>query len=57
MNEAICQNEIYVHASRLNHRYIVPNVTLFGWESDMVSVTGAGYRHISTTWRRKAFCG
>lgn len=28
---------------RLDHRYIVPNVTLFGWESDMVSVTKAGY--------------
>lgn len=43
MNEALCQNEIYVHANRLDHRYIVPNVTLFGWESDMVSVTKANY--------------
>lgn len=41
--EALLQNEIFTHCDRRGHRYMLPNTTIFGWESDMVSVTAAGY--------------
>lgn len=42
MTEALCQNALFFWCDRKRHRHIVPNVTLFGWESDLVSVTKAG---------------
>lgn len=42
MTEALCQNALYGWCDHKRHRHIVPNVTLFGWESDLVSVTKAG---------------
>jgi hypothetical protein len=30
---------------RKNHTVATPNVSLFGWESDLISVTPAGYAH------------
>lgn len=42
MTEALCQNALFRWCDRKRHRHIVPNVTIFGWESDLVSVTKAG---------------
>lgn len=42
MPEADCQNALYRWCDHKRHRHIVPNVTVFGWESDLVSVTKAG---------------
>lgn len=39
MTEAEIQNALWRECGSKRHRLIVPNVTLFGWESDLVSVT------------------
>ncbi len=45
MNERSMQNRLYADLISRKHRFIVPNTTVFGWESDLISVTGAGYVH------------
>lgn len=40
--ERALQNALYIHCALKNHEIIVPNSCVFGWESDMVSVTRAG---------------
>jgi hypothetical protein len=39
MSERSMQDALYIECSRVRHRLIVPNVQVFGWESDLVSVT------------------
>lgn len=43
MCERLIQNKLYVEFESRRHRLIVPNTTLLGWESDLVSVTAAGF--------------
>ena len=46
MTEWDVQNEIYHFANCRNHESIIPNIYIFhGWESDMLSITPAGYVH------------
>lgn len=41
--ERSIQNALYFFCDRKRHRFMVPNVQMFGWESDFVSVTRDGY--------------
>ena len=41
--EKAIQNALYCFCALKRHELIVPNSKVFGWESDMVSVTQAGY--------------
>lgn len=43
MNERSMQNRLYADLISRKHRFIVPSTTVLGWESDLVSVTGAGF--------------
>lgn len=43
MTEAEIQNKLFIELERKGHRLIVPNVTILGWESDLVSVTKADF--------------
>lgn len=43
MTEAEIQDALYIEFDRRRHHLIVPNVCMFGWESDLVSVTAAGF--------------
>lgn len=43
MNEANIQN--YLHRYFTGRLYEIPNIYLFDWESDFISVTRAGYIH------------
>lgn len=36
--ESELQDEVFIYASLKGHRYIVPNVAIFGWETDMISL-------------------
>lgn len=45
MKEHEIQNLIYWWATCKNHRCIVPNIYLYDWESDVLSVTKAGFSH------------
>jgi hypothetical protein len=40
--EQTIQNVLYCHCATKRHELIVPNSQLFGWESDLVSVTKSG---------------
>lgn len=42
MNERLIQNLIYKDCDKRRHRFMTPNTTVFGWESDMISATKAG---------------
>lgn len=42
-SESDIQDRLYIEFNRRRHTLIVPNVTMFGWESDLVSITAAGY--------------
>jgi len=42
MEEFDLQNRLF---HRLHHMLVVPNTLVFGWESDVVSVTTSGYMH------------
>lgn len=42
MNERLIQNLIFSDCDRRRHRFMTPNTTLFGWESDMIATTKAG---------------
>jgi hypothetical protein len=37
--ERSIQDALYLFCSRKRHRFMVPNVQMFGWESDLISVT------------------
>src|SRR5688500_4528407 len=41
--ERTIQNALYCHCAIKRHELIVPNSGLFGWESDLISVTKAGF--------------
>jgi hypothetical protein len=41
--EAKAQNAVYVYCAIKNHEIIIPNSCLFSWESDVISVTRAGF--------------
>jgi hypothetical protein len=41
--ECSIQNALYFFCYRKRHRFMVPNVQVYGWESDMVSVTRDDY--------------
>jgi hypothetical protein len=42
MNERLIQNLIFRDCDSRRHRFMTPNTTLFGWESDMIAATKAG---------------
>lgn len=42
MNERLIQNVLWKDCDSRRHRFMTPNTTMFGWESDMISVTKAG---------------
>jgi hypothetical protein len=42
-SERQIQDALYIHCAIKRHEIIVPNSCVFGWESDMVSVTRSGY--------------
>ena len=37
------QDALYLFCDRKRHRFMVPNIQVFGWESDLVSVTRDDY--------------
>src|SRR5271157_2571610 len=43
--EADIQDRLYWYCYKKNHDNIAPNVYLYEWESDLFSVTKAGYAH------------
>ena len=43
MTEQEIQQAIYTGPYAGGHKYYIPNVYLYSWESDMISVTKAGY--------------
>ena len=45
MNESLIQNIVYRWANRKGHQSIIPNIYVYSWESDMISITKAGYLH------------
>ncbi len=45
MNEFTTQNALYAHLTKKTHQYIIPNVYIGILESDMISVTKAGFIH------------
>lgn len=42
-SEADIQDRLYIEFNRRGHTMVVPNVQMFGWESDLVSMTTAAY--------------
>lgn len=42
MNERLIQNLIFRDCDQRRYRFMTPNTTLFGWESDMIATTKAG---------------
>ena len=45
MNEELIQNNLYRWCYRKGHIHIVPNVYIFDWESDFLSITRSLYSH------------
>jgi len=45
MNEFTIQNALYAYLTKKGHQYIIPNIYLGLLESDMISVTKAGFIH------------
>lgn len=45
MNEYQAQNELAAFTRARNHEWTIPNVHLYSWESDLLSVTRAGLIH------------
>jgi len=43
--EGLIQNALYCHCAIKRHELIVPNSKVFGWESDLISVSRAGTIH------------
>lgn len=43
--EALIQNALFCFCAIRRHEIIIPNSRLFGWESDLISVTGSGLIH------------
>jgi len=43
MTESEAQDDLYTRLRRKRHEPVVPNVKLWRWECDLVSVTQAGY--------------
>ncbi len=45
VTEQEMQDAVYVWARQKSHEVIVPNVFIYRWESDLLSVTRSGYVH------------
>lgn len=45
MNEFIIQNALYAYLTKKGHQLIIPNIYLGHLESDLISVTAAGFIH------------
>ena len=45
MNEFTIQNALYAHLVKKGHEFIIPNIYLGHLESDLISVTKAGFIH------------
>jgi hypothetical protein len=43
MDEKKILNRLYNYLSHKSHKFIMPNIFLFFWEADMVSITKAGF--------------
>lgn len=45
VDEGSIQKHLFHWLRQKGHEYICPNSGVFGWEADLVSVTGAGFAH------------